>query len=315
MRGSSSKGLIKVTVLTARGFKSWLGVMRFPFLSLSFVVWLYGVGLSYYYMGEFELVSSLLALAGLVSLHISVNLLNEYYDYITGLDFKTVKTPFSGGSGLLPRGVISARSTYIVGIFFFATGAIIGLYFLLSKGWGLFPILAIGAICVLFYTNLLARMGLGELAAGLGLGSLPVLGIFWVNAGYYSFDAVFASFPAGLLTAILLLLNEFPDFKPDKETGRKNLLMILGVDSAFRVYRYVGYIVYIWIGLCVVMDFLPLSCIIAFFSLPLFLRAVESARGNLHEPRELTLSLSFNVKFILTTYLLLAIGCIIGRGI
>ncbi len=55
-----------------------------------------------WYDGAFFLSWALLALLGLLLAHVSVNVLNDYFDYRSGVDLKTQRTPFSGGSGILP---------------------------------------------------------------------------------------------------------------------------------------------------------------------------------------------------------------------
>jgi hypothetical protein len=45
----------------------------------------------------------LLIFIGALFAHISVNTLNEYFDFKSGLDLTANKTPFSGGSGALPN--------------------------------------------------------------------------------------------------------------------------------------------------------------------------------------------------------------------
>ena len=79
------------------------GPMRVPFLLLAPVCVLLGTGTALGEVGHISLSSALLALLGGVTAHISVNALNEYVDCVSGLDARTQRTPFSGGSGVLPQ--------------------------------------------------------------------------------------------------------------------------------------------------------------------------------------------------------------------
>jgi 1,4-dihydroxy-2-naphthoate octaprenyltransferase len=92
----------------------------------------------------------------------------------------------------------------------------------------LLPIIVAGALCVLIYTDVLARLGIGEVAAGLGLGGLPVVGAALVNSGEIGAAAVAAGVPASFMTFNLLLLNEFPDEAADRAGGRRNLILLFG---------------------------------------------------------------------------------------
>jgi 1,4-dihydroxy-2-naphthoate octaprenyltransferase len=98
------------------------------------------------------------------------------------------------------------------------------------------PLVIAGAFLVLTYTTVMARIGLGEVAAGLGLGALPILGTALVQTGHIGDAAMMASIPSFLMTFNLLLLNEFPDEKADRHGGRRNLVLILGRTWAARVF-------------------------------------------------------------------------------
>ncbi len=93
-----------------------------------------------------------------------------------------------------------------------------------------------GAVAVLFYSEVFARSGLGELFAGLGLGALPVWGAAWVQGQEPGAAALWAGAPAFFMTFDLLLLNEFPDEEADRGGGRRNLVLLLGRKGAALVY-------------------------------------------------------------------------------
>jgi len=163
-------------------------------------------------------------------LHASVNTLNDYSDFKTGIDLKVNRTPFSGGSGFLPANLLTPRAVLAIGLGTLLLAVPIGIYFLIVRGFHLLPLFIVGAIFILFYTSHLTRVvaGMAEIAAGLGLGTLPVLGTFIILNGQFTFQALFASIPSGFLVANLLLMNEFPDSEADKSNNRRTLPIILG---------------------------------------------------------------------------------------
>jgi uncharacterized membrane protein YphA (DoxX/SURF4 family) len=119
-------------------------------------------------------------------------------------------------------------------------GTAIFAYLVSLVGIALVPIVVIGAVTVVGYTDFLARIGLGEIAAGLGLGALPVIGTALVQDGTVGATAFAAGVPALLLTFNLLFLNEFPDQEPDHRGGRTNLIHLLGRTTAARLYILAG---------------------------------------------------------------------------
>ena len=97
--------LIAVSLAKASAF---LGVSRGPFLILPVTLVICGAGASAYHR-SFSWSHTALALIGLVSLHMAVNIFNEVSDFKTGIDLETQATPFSGGSGTLPSGSMTPR--------------------------------------------------------------------------------------------------------------------------------------------------------------------------------------------------------------
>ena len=239
---------------------AFAGVARAPFLLLPVTLIASGAAAAFY-GGAFSWWSTLLALVGLVSLHIAVNAFNEWSDMRTGIDLTTTRTPFSGGSGTLPAGGMSVRAALVFAIVCSLVGLAVGLWFLGRVGLVLLPIMVAGALCVLIYTDVLARLGIGEVAAGLGLGGLPVVGAALVNSGDISAAAVAAGIPATFMTFNLLLLNEFPDEGPDRAGGRKNLVVLFGRRTAALAWAAAAVATPLSIVVAVGLSVLPLPCL------------------------------------------------------
>jgi 1,4-dihydroxy-2-naphthoate polyprenyltransferase len=112
------------------------GPMRMPFLVLAPACVFLGLGSAIWSTGSYNTVYSLLALLGALAAHISVNSLNEYFDFKSGLDMKTTRTPFSGGSGTLPANPEKFKVAWVIGVVSLAVAALIGIYFLSVWGFG-----------------------------------------------------------------------------------------------------------------------------------------------------------------------------------
>ena len=242
--------------------KPILGIARANFLLLPVTLVAVGAAAAAY-EGAFDPLHTLLALVGLTAMHASVNSLNEYSDFRRGIDLATERTPFSGGSGTLPSGDLPASAALYLGLGAAFLGLMIGVYFLSLLGSRLLPIFILGAISVLGYSDLLARAYVGEIFAGLGLGTLPVLGTVMVQGGALGPAAVAASIPPFFMTFNLLLLNEFPDEMADREGGRKNLVRLLGRTGAARAYVVLGWAVPVSLVVTVALGALPPICLLA----------------------------------------------------
>jgi 1,4-dihydroxy-2-naphthoate octaprenyltransferase len=236
--------------------KAYAAVARAPFLLLPPTLVASGAAAAAW-DGSFSWSRTVLALVGLVSLHMAVNIFNEWSDMRSGIDLATERTPFSGGSGTLPAGGMRPRTALVFGLVCAGVGLAIGVWFLLEVGWVLLPIIVAGAISVLAYTDVLARIGVGEMMAGFGLGAGPVLGAALVQGGGWSTAAVAASVPAFFMTFNLLLLNEFPDEDADREGGRRNLVILLGRRPAAWIYAAAGLATPLAIVIAVLLRILP----------------------------------------------------------
>lgn len=293
--------------------KTYFLETRPQFLILSLVLIILASSMAWY-DGIFNLKYTLLTFLGLLLLHISVNTLNDYFDYKSGIDLKVNRTPFSGGSGLLPSGKISAKQTFWLGMTSFILAVPIGVYFVLNKGFYLLPIFILGVILVLFYTSHLAKLGLGvsEISAGLGLGTLPVLGAYLILNKGFSFPVLFACIPSGILVCNLLYLNEFPDVEADKIGKRKTLPIILGKDRAAILYSALTLLVYVWIILGVILKFMPPFTLIALLTLPFAIKAIGGSLAH-KDLSKLVPAQGANVMVVLLTQLLLGIGYVLSR--
>lgn len=299
--------------------KIWLLETRPQFLLLSVVLAFLGTCIAWYY-GTFHLGFALLAFLGLLLAHISINVLNDYFDYRSGIDLETKRTPFSGGSGMLPDALLRPRQVFWLGMGSFLLAIPIGLYFVfvIDRGWLLLPLLLVAAVCILIYTPFILKTRWPEWAAGLGLGILPVLGTCFVQTANYTWPVVVASIPSGILVYNLLLLNEFPDTEADKIAGRKTTPITMGKTRAGIVYSAMTGILYLWIigavvaGLTGVVERgMPAYCLIALLTLPLAIKAIRGALKP-QEMSRLMPAMANNILVVLLTQLLLGIGYILA---
>jgi len=281
-------------------------------LLLSVVLAFLGTSIAWY-DGYFHLGYALLAFVGLLLCHISVNVLNDYFDYRSGIDLETRRTPFSGGSGILPPALLKPRQVFWLGMGSFLLAIPIGVYFVITRGWLLLPLLLIAAICIALYTPFLTRLGWPEWAPGIGLGALPILGMYFVQTTTYTQPAIIAAIPSGILVHNLLLLNEFPDTEADKKAGRKTLPITMGRARAGIVYSALTLVVYLWIIGAVVAGQMPLFCLIALLTLPFALKAIRGAL-KYQDMSKLVPAMASNVLVVLLTQLLLGIGYILAGG-
>lgn len=291
--------------------KIWFLETRPQFLILPVVLSFLGTCIAWYY-GPVNIGHAILAFVGLLFAHISVNVLNDYHDFKSGVDLATKRTPFSGGSGMLPESLLKPGQVLRFGIISFIVAAAIGIYFVVVSGWPLLPLLLVGGLCIILYTPVILKRSWPEWSPGLGLGSLPVLGAFFVQANEYTWPVVIASIPSGILVHNLLFLNEFPDVEADQTAHRKTLPITLGKARSSLIYASLTIALYLWIIGWVIAGTLPAFTLLALLTLPFAYKAIRGAL-KYGEMNQLMPAMMNNVLIVLLTQLFMGIGYILAR--
>jgi 1,4-dihydroxy-2-naphthoate octaprenyltransferase len=274
-----------------KGLKVWFLETRPQFLTLSVVLAFLGTVIAWY-DGYFNLWEAVLA----------------------GLDLVTRRTPFSGGSGILPAGLLSPRQVLWMGIVMLVLAMPIGIYFIIVRGWLLLPLLVLAVVFIVLYSPVILKRPWPEWAAGAGLGALPILGMYFSQSGVYTWDVVVACVPSAFLVHNLLLLNELPDADADTRARRKTLPITIGKKGAAIFYSSVAIAVFLWIIAWVAAGVMPVWSLLALLSLPLTVRAINGAL-HYNEPSRLMPGMAANVMSVLATQFLLGIGYILARAI
>jgi 1,4-dihydroxy-2-naphthoate octaprenyltransferase len=293
--------------------KDILGPMRLPFIILTPACVFVGLGTAVWRTGTANLLYFTLALIGAVAAHISVNAFNEYFDYKSGLDQKTHRTPFSGGSGTLPENPELEKKALIVAITATVITSLIGVYFLSIRGLNLLPLGLVGLVIIYIYTPVLTHNPLLCLIApGLAFGPLMVMGTDFVLTGEYSWTSFFGSLVPFFLVSDLLLLNQFPDIEADESVGRRHFPIIIGTRASSILYAIMLLLTYLSIIIGVVLGYLPPSSLLGLLTLLLAVPTIVGVYRNADNVEKLVPFLGFNVILNITTPVLVAVGLLLG---
>jgi 1,4-dihydroxy-2-naphthoate polyprenyltransferase len=287
--------------------------IRPPFLTLPPVCVALGVASAYLAGIPLNPWRLALAVVGALAAHISVNALNEYHDFRSGLDFQTERTPFSGGSGSLPALPAASRLVLAVGLLTMALTAGIGICFISINGPTILPLGVAGLIVIAAYTSVLTRSAFWCLIApGLGFGPFMVVGTHLALGGSWSPTPIVASLVPFFLVSNLLLINQFPDYKADSGAGRRHLIIVRGVPAGVRVYGLFLVLTYLSIIAGVVLGYLPIWSLLGLATIPLAVRVFGGLKNHAEDIPQLVPYLGQNVLIVLATPVLVAVGLFIG---
>jgi 1,4-dihydroxy-2-naphthoate octaprenyltransferase len=274
---------------------------------------LVGLGTAVWSSGSVSALNFILALVGAVSAHISVNAFNEYFDFKSGLDFRTQRTPFSGGSGTLPEKPELSRQALTTALVSLVITCLVGIYFLAARGMALLPLGLLGLLVVAAYTPWLTRNPLVCLIApGLGFGTLMVVGTDFVLTGGYSWTAFIASCVPFFLVSNLLLLNQFPDVEADSSVGRRHFPITIGRRASSVIYGLFLFAAHMSIVVGILLGHLPNTCLIGLIGLVMAVPAAVGAYRHAEDLKRLAPFLALNVIMNIVIPVLVAVGLFLG---
>jgi 1,4-dihydroxy-2-naphthoate octaprenyltransferase len=124
-------------------------------------------------------------------------------------------------------------------------------------------------------------------------------------------EVCWLSIPAGILTALLLLINEFPDAEADRAGGRKHLVIRLGWKGAAWVYAMGMFTSF---AIILVLPLAGLSSYwiyLALFPMPLAIKASITAIKDGNDTAKIIPALATNVITVLSFDLLVAMAIFI----
>jgi 1,4-dihydroxy-2-naphthoate octaprenyltransferase len=273
---------------TMKKSKAILLLLRLPFLTVSAGAVFLGTAFAWWRTGQFNLLHFILVFFGACFLHISFNVANDYFDFRSGNDAsnKNALVPFSGGSRMVLDGFVKPKEALVVSFIFAVLGSAIGLYLnAVSEGN---VILYIGLAAVFFvfsYNGFPARLvnkGLGEIAIFLAWGPLMVLGSYYVQAETLSSVwPLIVAVPSGILTTLVLLINEFADKEADYMTGRKTWVILFGFKKSMLIYLFLAMICYLVVLAGIFFGGWPLWSLMVMITLPLPFLVYKIGSANL----------------------------------
>ncbi|WP_319782934.1 prenyltransferase [Oceanisphaera sp. IT1-181] len=289
--------------------KILLGVSRINFLTLTLACMLLALAFSLYQGAVLQWLDLVLVLMVALPAHISVNAFNEYFDFRSGLDFLTTKTPFSGGSGTLVAHPQQAKLTLFLAWLSLSIVMVAGLILISRYGWPLLWIGLPGVLIIYTYTQYINRSPLVCLVApGIGFGLLMTLGAIWVLQQSLVAGAWLLAVIVSLLVSNLLLLNQFPDVTADRQVGRRNYPILLGLEPCAIIFSILHLVALGLLLLGVSLAWLPNHALVALLSAGVLIKLIPGVIRQHSNRHALTSYLGLNVFFIHLYLLLLSAG-------
>ncbi len=295
-------------------FLRYFAATRPAFLSVTFVGCL--LGLASAAASGVSVVPALATLTLFFALvaHAGANVINDYYDSLSGCDGANTERvfPFTGGSRFIQNGVLTVRATGAFGYALLAAVVPAGLYLTAVSDGGLIWIGLAGLVVGWAYSApplKLQSRGLGEFAITAGW-LLIVVGSDFVQRRGFSFAPIAAGLGFALLVANVLYINQFPDVKADAAAGKRTVVVRLGAARARWGYVLIAALAYAWLPAMVALGRLPAAALVALLPALASVAAVRSLWANAGRPAFLAPALKLTIASASLHGLLLAIALV-----
>lgn len=211
--------------------KSWILAARPKTLSAAIVPILATIGLLRSLNLPIQWWIIVCALFSSFCIQIGTNFVNDAMDFKKGADDENRLGPIR----VTQQKIFTFKQVMLMATGFFGLAIVIGIPLVLHGGW---PIVIIGLLSVLMgyaYTSgpiPLAYHGLGDLFVIIFFGLVAVGGLFYLQTGTYTVDALVLGLQIGFLSTILIAINNLRDIHTDKLVNKKTLAVRLGVTGA-----------------------------------------------------------------------------------
>ena len=210
----------------------------------------------------FKLVPFVLALIGVLFLQVAANLINEYFDYTRGAD----KLKEAGQGMTIKKRILSPRAVLAGAVITVVAGALIGVYLLSQSGPLLWWIGIGGVLVVITYTAgpfPLAYNGLGEIAVGIFMGPMIIIGAYYVMDTDVYWELALISLPIAFMVAAILHANNIRDMEADRAVNKRTLAVMFGVGLARAEYTFLVGGAYLALVALVIAEQMPALTLLA----------------------------------------------------
>ena len=287
--------------------KAWILAARPKTLAAAATPVLLGCALAYT-AGAFQWIPAILCFLFAFSMQIDANFINDYYDYLKGSDREDRLGPERACAlgwitlSAMKKGMII---TTLLSCFW-------GVLLLRYCGLEMIPGGMLCVLCAFLYTAgpyPLAYHGWGDVLVIVFFGFLPVGCTYYTMAHDWTWNVTTACAACGLVSDLLLMLNNYRDREQDKISGKRTLIVRFGEKAGRYAYLTLGILA---VGLCAFYAFngyLMASLLPLLFLILHFTTWREMVR--IYQGKELNIVLGKTARNIVVFGLLLSIGLIL----
>ncbi len=251
--------------------QNWFLAVRGYSLLISFTSWT--VPFLYSILRKGNILYGIIALAGILILHMATNIFDDTVDYETGKrEIECgIKKDFNfqnSKCALIFNKTFTINQFKAASLILFSMAFVIAVFFLNIYGAGLLKIIIPTIVLCLSYPKL-GCLGFGELIVALIFSPLMYMGVNYVMCGSYSLEILLVSISTGLLSVAVLHNHMLLDYNYD-QLNRKTTLCRLckSKENALYLLGAIIILAYLNITILIILNKLSIYYLLIYFSLP-----------------------------------------------
>ncbi|MEO0203088.1 MAG: prenyltransferase [candidate division WOR-3 bacterium] len=222
---------------------------------------------------KFNLLNWILLTIGLILAHAVNNMLNDYTDYLKGVD-KDNYFRAKYGPHVLEHELMTKSEFFKYLVITGILAILIGIYFIYLRGIYAFILFIIGSFFVLFYTFPLKYIGLGELSVLIVWGPLMIGGGYYVVTGEWNLNIILMSFIYSLGATSVLFGKHIDKYEQDKSKRIRTFPVIVGEKNARILNLIIIALQYILTIFLVIIGFFKITMLIVLIGLYWYFKRV-----------------------------------------
>lgn len=259
---------------------------------------------------QMHLLLFILMLIASLLIQAATNMLNEYFDYVRGLDTKESV----GIGGTIVRDGIAPKTIKNLAILFYVISLLIGVYICMESSWWI-AVIGIASLAVSYFYSggpvPISSTPFGELLSGLFMGPVIIMITYYIQTHSLSLDYFLVSLSVGLLIGSINMANNIRDLDSDKLGGRKTLPILLGKEKAVVWLAVIFAAAFAWVVVLVLLGRITPWILVVFLSSPKAVQAIKQFRGKKTAPEMMPAMVS-TAKLNTIFGMLLTVGLIIA---
>jgi 1,4-dihydroxy-2-naphthoate octaprenyltransferase len=221
-------------------------------------------------------------LVAALALHAGTNVLNDYYDYVNGVDREGV----ADAAGVIVNRAVTPRFMGVSGHVYFAIGAVLSVVLAVVQGWEILAVAVVGGGLAYLYTGKrisLKYYATGDVLVFLLLGPAMSGAAFYAITGTIAANPVYSGIMPGLLVTIILEANNIRDLESDRAAAVRTVAGMLGRRGTVVLYLALVVLVYAVVVVQWLIGWASPLALAVFASLPI---AVAAARLVVSAPED-----------------------------